>query len=67
MIDVLAWSALGRRFESGLVEIEAYKIGICRFSAKHTSLRRKCKDWLAQNQNNVSELGGMYIRGLLFQ
>jgi len=24
------------------------------FSAKHASLRRKSKDWLARNQNNVS-------------
>jgi len=28
---------------------------------------RKSKDWLAQNQDNVSECGGMSIRGLLFQ
>ena len=30
-----------------------YKIGICCFSAKHAALRRKSKDWLAQNQDNV--------------
>jgi hypothetical protein len=28
---------------------------------------RKSKDWLARNQNNVSEWGDMSIRGLLFQ
>ena len=28
---------------------------------------RKNKDWLARNQDNVSEWGDMYIRGLLFQ
>ena len=67
MISVLAWSAVGRRFESKWVEIEDYKIGICRFSAKHASLRRKGKDWLARIQDNVFELGGMYIPGLLFQ
>ena len=33
-----------------------YKIGICCFSAKHTALRRKSKDWLSGNQINVSEL-----------
>jgi hypothetical protein len=38
-----------------------FKIGICCFSAKHAVLRRKSKDWLARNQNNVS------TRGLLFQ
>ena len=32
-----------------------YKIGICCFFAKHTALRRKSKDWLARNQDNVSE------------
>jgi hypothetical protein len=32
-----------------------YKIGICCFSAKNAALRSKNKDWLARNQNNVSE------------
>ena len=27
----------------------------------------KSKDWLSRNQNNVSECGDMFIRGLLFQ
>jgi hypothetical protein len=44
-----------------------YEIGICCFSSKHAALRRKIKDWLARNQNNVSEWGDMSIRGLLFQ
>ena len=34
-------------------QIKDYKIGICCFSAKHTTIRSKSKDWLAQNQNNV--------------
>ena len=34
---------------------------------KYASLRRKNKDWLARNQDNVSEWGDMSIRGLLFQ
>jgi hypothetical protein len=46
---------------------EDYKIGICWFSAKHAALRRKSKDWLARNQNNVSEWSDMSTRGLLFQ
>jgi hypothetical protein len=29
-----------------------YEIGICCFSAKHPSLRRKDKDWLARNLDN---------------
>jgi hypothetical protein len=44
-----------------------YKIGICCFSAKHAALRGKSKDWLARNQNNVSEWSNMSTRGLLFQ
>ena len=39
---------------SGAVEREFYTIGISCFSAKHTALRSKSKDWLTQNQNNVS-------------
>ena len=32
-----------------------YEIDVCCFSAKHTALRNKSKDCLAENQNNVSE------------
>jgi hypothetical protein len=39
---------------------------MCCFSVKHAALRRKSKDWLARNQNNVSEWGDISIRGLLF-
>jgi len=35
-------------------ETKDYTIGICCFSAKHAALRKKSKDWLAPNQNNVS-------------
>ena len=31
-----------------------YKISICCFFAKHVALRRKSKEWLARNQDNVS-------------
>jgi hypothetical protein len=31
------------------------------------ALRRKCKDWLAWNRDNVSEWGNESIRELLFQ
>jgi hypothetical protein len=43
-----------------------YEIGICCFSAKHTALRRKTKDWLARNQNNVSEWSEMSTRDCCF-
>jgi hypothetical protein len=32
-----------------------------------TALRRKSKDWLDRNQDNVSEWNDMSISGLLFQ
>jgi hypothetical protein len=56
-----------RGFEPRLGQTKNYKIGICCFSAKHTSLRRKSNDWLVRNQDNVSEWGDMSIRELLFQ
>ena len=31
------------------------KIGMCCFPAKHATLRRKIKDWLARSQDNVSQ------------
>ena len=40
------------------------KPGIRCFSAKHAALTRKSKDWLALDQDNVSEWGDMSIRGL---
>jgi hypothetical protein len=40
-----------------------YKTGICCFCAKHAALRRKSKDWLARNKDNVSEWGDMSMRG----
>jgi len=44
-----------------LGQTKDYAIGICCFSAKHAALRRKSKDWLARNQNNVSEWNDMSI------
>jgi hypothetical protein len=67
MVSVLAPRALDRGFEYRSGETKDYKIGICCFSAKHAALSRKSKDWLARNQNNVSEWSDMSCRGLLFQ
>ena len=67
MVSVLASSAVGRGFEPWLSQTKDYKIGICCFSTKHESLRSKSKDWLARNQNNVSEWSDMSTHGLLFQ
>ena len=63
----LALSAVDHGFETWSGQTKDYKIGICCFSAKHATLRRKSKDWLARNQNNMSEWSDMSIRGLLFQ
>jgi len=60
--DVFIWivgSSPGR--------VNNVNIGICCFSTKHAALRSNNKDWLARNQDNVSEWGDISIRGLLFQ
>ena len=70
MVSVLASSAVDLEFEpwSGQFgQTKDYKIGICCFSSKHAALRKKSKDWLAWNQNNVSEWSDISIHGLLFQ
>ena len=67
MVSVLASSTVNRVLEPQSGKNKDYKIGICSFSAKHIALRRKSKDWLARNQNNVSEWSDMSTRGLLFQ
>ena len=66
MVSLLAQSAIDRGFEPRSGQTQDYKIGISSFSVNHVALRRKSKDWLAQNQNNVSEWGNMSICGLLF-
>ena len=67
MVSVLASSAVDRGFEPQSGQAKDYKIGICCFSAKHAALRRKSNDWLARNQNNVSEWSDISTCGLLFQ
>ena len=65
--SVLASSVVDRGFEPRSGQIKDYEIGMCCFSAKHALLRRKSKDWLARNQNNVSYWNDMSTHGLLFQ
>jgi hypothetical protein len=68
MVSVHASSAVDYRgFEPRSGQTKDYKIGICCFSAKHAELKRKSKDWLARNQDNVSECGDMSIHRLLFR
>ena len=59
IVNMLAWSVVD--------QTKDYKISIYSFSAKHAALRRKGKNWLARNQNNVSERSDMSTCGLLFQ
>ena len=54
MVSVLVSSAVDRRFEPRSDQTKDYKIDISCFFAKHAALRRKSKDWLVRNQNNVS-------------
>ena len=67
IVSVLASSVVDREFEPRSGQIKNYEIGICCFSAKHAALMRKRKDWVAWNQNNVSEWSDMSNNGLLFQ
>ena len=53
MVSVLTSSAVDRGFELRSDQTKDYEIGMCCFSTKHATLRRKSKDWLARNQDNV--------------
>ena len=67
MVSMLASSAVDRGFEPRSGQTKDFSSGICCFSAKHAALRRENEDWLARNQNNVSEWSDMSTSGLLFQ
>jgi dTDP-4-dehydrorhamnose 3,5-epimerase-like enzyme len=66
MVSVLTSGAVDRGFEPRSGQTKDFKVGICCFSVKHAALRRKRKDWLVRNQDNVSVSGDMSIRGLFF-
>ena len=53
MVSVLALSVVDWEFEPRSCQPKDYEIGNCCFTAKHATLRRKSKDWLARNQDNV--------------
>ena len=55
MVSMLVSSVVDRGFKSWSGQAKDYKISICCFSTKYVALKRKSKDWLAQNQDNVSE------------
>jgi hypothetical protein len=66
MVSMLASSVVDHVLEPQSGQTKDYKIGIFCFSANHTALRSKSKDWLARNQNNVSEWSDMSIRDCCF-
>jgi hypothetical protein len=55
MVSVLASSGVDSGFEPWSGQNKDYNIGMCCVSAKHAAVRSKSNDWLARNQNNVSE------------
>ena len=65
--SMFASTAVDRGFKPRSGQSKDYKISICCFSVKHTALRKKSKDWLAGNQNKVTEWSDMSTSGLLFQ
>jgi len=65
--SVLASSAVDSGIEPRSGQTKNNKINICCFRARHRTLSGKSKDWLARNQDNVSEWNSMYTRGLLLQ
>jgi hypothetical protein len=67
MVSVLALSAVDFGFKTRSGQTKDYKIGMCCFSAKNVALWIKSKDWLARNQNNISERSDRSTSGLLFQ
>jgi hypothetical protein len=59
MVSMLASSVVDLGFEPRSCQTNDYNNFICCFYAKHAALRTKSKDWLAQNQDDVSEFGDM--------
>jgi hypothetical protein len=55
MVSVLASSAVDCGFKPRSGQNKDDTIGICCFFTKHAALRRKTKDRLARNQNNMTE------------
>ena len=61
MVSMLTLNMVDHKFEHRSGQTKDYKIGICCLSTKHAALTSKSKDWLARNQNNVSEWSDMSI------
>jgi hypothetical protein len=59
MVSVFPWSAVDHGFKPRSGQTKDYTIGMCCFSAKHVALRIKGNDWLARNQNIMTEWSDM--------
>ena len=55
VVSVVCSSVVDPGFLHRFCQIKNHKMGICYFSANGAVLRRKIKDWLARNQDNMSE------------
>ena len=49
-------------FEHGSDQTKDNKIGICCFSARHATIRRKSKDWLAKSGKCIRVGRHVYLR-----
>jgi hypothetical protein len=67
MVSVLTPKTEYRGIEPRSGQTKDGKIGICCVLAEHAPIRRKSKDWLARNQDNMFEWRDMSIRVLLFK
>ena len=56
------WSEVDCRFESNRVQTKYYDVGICFLSIKNAALGIRIKDYMADNQYNVSELSDRSTR-----
>ena len=65
MLNTIKQTNRLNRISLGLSQSKDYKIGIHCFSAEHTTLRSKSKDWFAQNQDNMTEWSDIYTCRLL--
>ena len=67
MASVTSLNVVSRGFDPRSGQAEDYQVGVCCFSAVHAVLGGEDKDSLAWNHDNVSGLGDVSARGLLFQ
>ena len=67
MVNTFVLCAEDCGLDPQVVQTKDYEIGTCCFSSKHAALRGKSKDWLAQNQDNMSEWSDMSTRMIQFQ